>query len=162
MKHPYYDLPCLGDLETFEALGRHLSLKLAASELNITPATVSRRIKAIEKELGVSLVAKLGTTVALTGPGEDLHGVLENISSSASDIVRRVKASGDKQGETRIASSKMFLNVQPLPHISCSIPKGMSRGNYGTAEHGDTERTDGCGFRALSCFDASGEGQNFG
>lgn len=40
----------------------------------------------------------------------------------------------------RIASSKMFLNVQPSPHISCSLPRGMSRGNYGTAEHGDTER----------------------
>lgn len=31
-----------------------------------------------------------------------------------------------------------------------------------TAEHGDKERTDDGGFRALSCFDASGEGENFG
>jgi hypothetical protein len=37
----------------------------------------------------------------------------------------------------RIASSKMFLNVQPLPHISCSLLRGMSRGDYGAAEHGD-------------------------
>lgn len=59
----------------------------------------------------------------------------------------------------RIASLKMFLNVQPLPHISCSPPSGMSRGDYGTAEHGDKERTDDGGFRALPCVDASGEGE---
>ncbi|MFD1984346.1 LysR family transcriptional regulator [Mesorhizobium newzealandense] len=91
MKHPHYDLPCLGDLETFEAVGRHLSLKPAASELNITPATVSRRIKVIEKQLGASLVTKFGANIALTRPGEDLYNVLESMFSSASDIVYRIK-----------------------------------------------------------------------
>ncbi|WP_457578767.1 hypothetical protein [Ensifer adhaerens] len=40
--------------------------------------------------------------------------------------------------------------------------EGMDRGDYGTAEHGDEERTDGGGFGALSCFDANGEGENSG
>jgi hypothetical protein len=28
---------------------------------------------------------------------------------------------GDNQGEIRIASPKMFLNIQPLPHIICRL-----------------------------------------
>ncbi|WP_319530341.1 LysR family transcriptional regulator, partial [uncultured Cohaesibacter sp.] len=42
-----YDLPSLGDLACFEAAARHLSFKDAASELNVTPAAVSHRIKAL-------------------------------------------------------------------------------------------------------------------
>ncbi|TIT59280.1 MAG: LysR family transcriptional regulator, partial [Mesorhizobium sp.] len=53
MVRRYYDLPSLTALAVFEASARHLSFKLAAAELNVTPGAVSRQIKAIEDELGV-------------------------------------------------------------------------------------------------------------
>ncbi|PLU14607.1 hypothetical protein BMJ31_25175 [Sinorhizobium medicae] len=92
-------------------------------------------------------------------PGLDDDAVLEQ------RLFRRThqyRVQRDNQDETRIASPKLFPNIQPLPHIICSLPRGMNRGDYGTAEHGDEERTDGGGFGALSCFDASGEGENSG
>lgn len=76
MVRRYYDLPSLTALAVFEASARHLSFKLAAAELNVTPGAVSRQIKAIEDELGVPLFARLATGVALTGAGEDLYGAL--------------------------------------------------------------------------------------
>jgi DNA-binding transcriptional LysR family regulator len=87
----YYDLPSLTALAVFEASARHLSFKLAASELNVTPGTVSRQIKAIEDELGIPLFVRLGTGVMLTSAGEDLYDVL------ASSFSRGVRCCQDHQ-----------------------------------------------------------------
>ena len=40
MVRRYYDLPSLTTLAVFEASARHLSFKLAAAELNVTPGAV--------------------------------------------------------------------------------------------------------------------------
>ena len=39
-----YRLPPLGSLRAFEAAARHLSFKLAAEELHVTPAAISQQI----------------------------------------------------------------------------------------------------------------------
>ena len=44
-------------LRAFEASGRLLSIQLAAVELNVTPAAVSRQIKGLEDQLGPSSAA---------------------------------------------------------------------------------------------------------
>ncbi|PIO43272.1 hypothetical protein B5P45_19310 [Phyllobacterium zundukense] len=60
MVRRFYDLPSLTALPVFGASARHLSLKLAASELNVTPGDVSRQINAIENEVGVPLFLRHG------------------------------------------------------------------------------------------------------
>jgi LysR family transcriptional regulator, glycine cleavage system transcriptional activator len=40
-------LPPLSSLRAFEAAARHLSFKLAAEELRVTPAAVSQQIKTL-------------------------------------------------------------------------------------------------------------------
>ncbi|MBI3443816.1 MAG: LysR family transcriptional regulator, partial [Magnetospirillum sp.] len=50
-----YRLPPLNTLRLFEAAGRHLSFKLAAEELNITPSAVSHGIQTLEDWLGAPL-----------------------------------------------------------------------------------------------------------
>jgi len=50
-----YSLPPLNALRAFEAAARHLSFKLAAHELHVTPAAVGQQVKALEARLGVSL-----------------------------------------------------------------------------------------------------------
>ena len=49
-------LPPLNALRAFEAVARHRSFKLAASELNVTPGAISHQIRALESYLGLSLV----------------------------------------------------------------------------------------------------------
>jgi LysR family transcriptional regulator, glycine cleavage system transcriptional activator len=43
-----YTLPPLNALRAFEAAARHLSFKLAAHELHVTPAAVGQQVKALE------------------------------------------------------------------------------------------------------------------
>ncbi len=46
-----YTLPPLNALRAFEAAARHLSFKLAAHELHVTPAAVGQQVKALEARL---------------------------------------------------------------------------------------------------------------
>ena len=50
MVRRHYKLPPLTTLVAFEAAARHLSLKHAAAELNVTPGAVSHQIKALESD----------------------------------------------------------------------------------------------------------------
>lgn len=59
-------LPPLNALKAFEAAARHLSVKKAAGELNVTPAAVSHQIRALEEYLGVQLFHRLNRALVLT------------------------------------------------------------------------------------------------
>lgn len=116
MVRRYYDLPSLTALAVFEASARHLSFKLAAAELNVTPGAVSRQIKSIEDELGVPLFVRLGSGVMLTSAGEDLYGVLASSFSRASDVVRTVKR-GDRSKNVTVACTDAFATMWLIPRM---------------------------------------------
>lgn len=59
-------LPPLNALKAFEAAARHLSVKKAAVELNVTPAAVSHQIRTLEEYLGVQLFQRFNRALALT------------------------------------------------------------------------------------------------
>ncbi|MER9350482.1 LysR family transcriptional regulator [Mesorhizobium sp. M0227] len=91
MVHLYHDIPSLTALEGFEGSARHLSFKLAASELEVTSGEIRRQIKAIEEELGVRLIVGLGDDVVLTSVGEDLYRLLASSFSQAAEVVRIIR-----------------------------------------------------------------------
>lgn len=59
-------LPPLNALKAFESAARHLSVKRAAAELNVTPAAVSHQVKALEDYLGVRLFLRHNRALELT------------------------------------------------------------------------------------------------
>jgi len=59
-------LPPLNALKAFEAAARHLSVKKASLELNVTPAAVSHQVKALEEYLGVQLFLRHNRMLELT------------------------------------------------------------------------------------------------
>lgn len=59
-------LPPLTALRAFEAAARHLSLKRAAEELNVTPAAVSHQVQQLEAALDAQLFRRGHRSVALT------------------------------------------------------------------------------------------------
>jgi len=65
-------LPPLNSLRAFSVVADTSSYTLAAERLNVTQAAVSQQVKALEKHLGLGLVAKLGRGIELTGPGARL------------------------------------------------------------------------------------------
>lgn len=62
-------LPPLNSLRAFEAAARHLSFKMAAEELHVTPAAVSQQVKALEDYYGVKLFHRLTRALRLTEAG---------------------------------------------------------------------------------------------
>ncbi|WMJ03023.1 transcriptional regulator GcvA [Pseudomonas chlororaphis subsp. aurantiaca] len=70
------NLPSLGALRAFEATARHLSVTLAAGELNVTPGAVSLQIKELEAALGIQLFVRRPRQLILTAPGEQYFATL--------------------------------------------------------------------------------------
>lgn len=74
-------LPPLNQLKDFEAAGRLLSIQAAAEELHVTPAAISRQVKALESYLGVQLFVRDHRAVRLTVEGERyLAGITEGLN----------------------------------------------------------------------------------
>ncbi len=63
-------LPSLNALRAFETAARHVSFSLAAAELNVSHAAVSRHIRELEAWLGAKLFHRTGRGVELTEAGE--------------------------------------------------------------------------------------------
>jgi DNA-binding transcriptional LysR family regulator len=62
----------LRDLRSVGVLVEELHFARAAGRLGVTPSTLSRRIRAIERELGVPLFTRTSRRVALTDAGREL------------------------------------------------------------------------------------------
>ncbi|UWU96061.1 LysR family transcriptional regulator [Bradyrhizobium sp. CB1015] len=89
-----YALPPLNALRAFEAAARHLSFKLAAHELHVTPAAVGQQVKALEARLGVQLFERLHKQLILTEAGQAyLPGISEGFRHIA-EATSRLKPSG--------------------------------------------------------------------
>jgi LysR family glycine cleavage system transcriptional activator len=64
-------LPPLLALRFFEATARHLSVKLAAEELCVTPGAASQQLRKLEEYLGCPLFERLPRGLALTTAGRE-------------------------------------------------------------------------------------------
>lgn len=89
-----YILPPLNALRAFEAAARHLSFKLAAHELHVTPAAVGQQVKALEARLGVNLFERLHKQLILTAAGQAyLPGISDGFRRIA-DATSQLKPAG--------------------------------------------------------------------
>ena len=82
-------LPPLNALRAFESAGRHMSMRKAAAELNVTPAAVSHQVKALEEYLGVPLFRRLNRALLLTSAAQKcLPGLTEGLDRLAEAMER--------------------------------------------------------------------------
>ena len=116
MVRRFYNLPSLTALAVFEATARHQSFKLAAAELNVTTGAVSRQIKAVEDEIGVSLFTRTSTGVDLTAAGEDLYAVLSQGFGRAAETVQRIKR-GSRASRVTLACSNAMAMMWLMPRM---------------------------------------------
>jgi DNA-binding transcriptional LysR family regulator len=65
-----YLLPPLNALRAFEAAARHLSFKLAAHELHVTPGAVAQQVRSLEAQLGFVLFERSHRQLRLTSAGQ--------------------------------------------------------------------------------------------
>ncbi|SLN13205.1 Glycine cleavage system transcriptional activator [Roseovarius albus] len=98
-------LPSLNALRAFEAAARHLSFKIAADELNVTPAAVSHQVKALEDLLGTPLFYRLTRALRLTEAG---HAALPALSEGLDRL-----AEGTEQMRAFSQSNVLSISVSP-------------------------------------------------
>jgi LysR family transcriptional regulator, glycine cleavage system transcriptional activator len=101
-------LPSLPALRVFEAAGRLLSFKAAATELHVTPSAVSRQIRALEAELATPLFRRLTRGIALTAEGVRYHA---EVSHALANLDRA-------SGSVRAARGRRPLRLSVLPSFA--------------------------------------------
>lgn len=85
-------LPSLNALRAFEAAARHLSLTKAAGELNVTPAAISHQIKALEADLGVTLLRRVKGEFLLSEAAQSALPVLRGGFDQLAEAARRLRS----------------------------------------------------------------------
>jgi LysR family cyn operon transcriptional activator len=90
----------LRHLRTFVAVADAGGVRRAATRVNLSQPATSRRIHALEAELGVRLFDRIGRRVQLTSEGEDLLQRSRRLLSDAEAISERARAL--KSGQTGV------------------------------------------------------------
>lgn len=100
----------LKDIPLFVAVARHKSFTAAADELDMPISTMSRRIKRMEKKIGVPLLVRNSRHVELTASGGKFYERAVYIVAEAENAVEQVaKDAGAPSGWVRVAlSSDIF------------------------------------------------------
>ena len=78
------------DIRFYLAVARHGSIRAASQNLGVNPSTVSRRVDAYEKKIGVRLFERLPTGYLLTKIGQDMMDSAELIENEIASLDRRV------------------------------------------------------------------------
>ncbi len=76
----------------FVAVGRRMSITLAAQDLCLTQSAVSRQVHALEEQLGVKLLVRGYRSIAFTAEGERLFRSADGALQQLQDVMGEVHA----------------------------------------------------------------------
>ena len=109
-------LPPLNALRAFESAARHLSFKLAANELSVTPAAISHQIKGLEHYLGVRLFRRLSRALELTERARACQPKLREGFDALTEAVERLRA-GNRGGTLTVSVAPSFAARWLMPRL---------------------------------------------
>ncbi|MGN6222817.1 LysR family transcriptional regulator [Pseudoxanthomonas sp.] len=135
-------------LNTFVTVVDRGSMAAAARELNITPAAVAQQIRTLERELGASLIARVGRTVSVTEEGSRILQRARDLLRDVADM-RSVANDSAVSGELRLGACPTALAgmlpdilarmVETFPQINVFIKPGYSADLYRAVESGELD-----------------------
>lgn len=104
-------------LRSFEAAGRLESFTLAAGELFVSQAAISRQIRELEELVGRPLFERRHRSVSLTAEGRSLLSVLTSAFDMVGDSLEAL--SGRKLTQTlRVSAEPSFAGSWLVPHLA--------------------------------------------
>jgi LysR family transcriptional regulator, glycine cleavage system transcriptional activator len=109
-------LPPLTELRAFEAAARHLSFKVAAAELGVTPTAISHQVSLLEHHCGQPLFRRRPRPLALTWAGEQLFPVVRDGFETFAEALATVCA-GAASGRLRITTTNAFAARWLVPRL---------------------------------------------
>src|SRR5690349_13836260 len=109
-------LPPLNSLRAFESAARHMSLKAAAQELNVTPAAISHQIKGLEDQLGIKLFRRLNRGLMLTKAARTALPKLHEGFESLAQAVALMRPQIDG-GQLTVSAAPSFAARWLMPRL---------------------------------------------
>lgn len=109
-------LPPLNALKAFEAAARHLSVKVAAEELSVTPGAVSQMLKTLELHLGRQLFDRVNRGIVLTEAGRNYLPPVRNAFRQIAEASRRVAAE-EETGVLTVSATPFFASAWLVPRL---------------------------------------------
>lgn len=109
----------LADLELFSETARLRSFGRAAVQLGMTPSTLTRRVAALEKDLGVTLILRSTRSFALTPAGQKLfdraQSILEQVALTREDLRGEAESAA---GHMRIGAPADLVCTMLMPLLA--------------------------------------------
>lgn len=136
-------LPSLNALRAFEATGRTLSVQLAADELHVTPAAVSRHIKLLEDQLGVLLFVRGHRSMTLTPMGaryfSDIMRAFDAMRTATANLtevrrVRKLKIQAYTTFAMRWLLPRLSTFHQQFPDIEVCLTTSLQPVDFATSD----------------------------
>src|SRR5579859_3771620 len=100
MSQPLPRLFSLDLIRGFVAVGRRMSITLAADDLCVTQSAVSRQIRTLEDMLGVKLLTRGHRSIAFTPEGDQLFRSANGAIQQLQDAVGEISVNGARQPVT--------------------------------------------------------------
>lgn len=108
----------LGDLDVFSRVIALGSMSLAAREMGLSPAVVSKRIKRLEERLGTRLLQRTTRQISLTEAGQGYYerviGVLAGLEEAEAFAAGRAS---QVTGSLKISAPTSFGRMHIAPHL---------------------------------------------
>lgn len=110
-------IPSMSALATFEAAARIGSFTLAAAELGVTQAAVSRQIRLLEDDLNIRLFVRANRRVVLTTAGAALAANVSTAFNSMAEMIETIRQ--PMTGNTvAVGASLAFCHFWILPRLA--------------------------------------------
>lgn len=109
-------IPSMSALATFESAARLCSFTLAAAELGVTQAAVSRQIKGLEEDLNVRLFVRANRKVVLTKAGAALSSNVSAAFGSMAEMIETIRQPHETDTVT-LGASLAFSHFWILPRL---------------------------------------------
>lgn len=104
MSTPLSQLSFLDLIRGFVAVGRRMSITLAAQDLCVTQSAVSRQVHALEERLGVKLLLRGHRSISFTPEGERLFRSADGAVQQLQDVVATLAPKDERRPVTLSAS----------------------------------------------------------
>src|SRR5688572_17705806 len=110
-------LPPLDLLVGFESAARHLSFTKAGEELFLTQSAVSRQIKELEDQLGVTLFQRRHRALALTEAGHQFYAAAAQALSTMRSATERLRAQTGRKA-LAVTTTHSFAALWLIPRLA--------------------------------------------
>jgi LysR family transcriptional regulator, glycine cleavage system transcriptional activator len=109
-------LPPLIELRAFEAAARHMSFRMAAAELGVTPTAISHQIRLLERYCGRRLFRRRPRPLTLTDAGARLFPAIRDGLDTFVVAIAAVKDDAERQ-PLRVTTTNAFASRWLVPRL---------------------------------------------